>query len=107
MDDVKRLLDEAVKSRIEGLDALTPGSDEETQAVRNIATLCEARSTDNKKEQVVDRILKYTFEGVTFVCGLLAYNRWFKLGLQFEKDGTFTTKTVSNLTRLFKPFGKK
>lgn len=107
MDDVKRLLDEAVKTRIEGLDALAPGSDEETQAVKNIATLYEVRNADNKKEQKVDRVLKYVFEGATFIGGLLAYNHWYKLGLLFEKEGTFTTKTVQNLTKLFKPFNKK
>lgn len=106
MDDVKKLLDKELKSRIEGLEGLTPGSEEESAAVKNIAVLYDARNADNKKDQKVDRVLKYVFEGVTFVGGLLAYNHWFKVGLQFEKDGTFTTKTVQGLTKLFKPFGK-
>lgn len=107
MDNVKKLLDEKLKIRIEELDDLTPGSEEETAAVRNIATLYEARNADNKKEQKIDRILKYAFEGVTFVGGLLAYNHWYKMGLTFEKEGTFTTKTVQGLTKHFRPFGKK
>lgn len=107
MDDVKKMLDEAVKVRIEELEGLDPGSEEETQAVKNIAVLCEARNADNEKEQRIDRILKYTLEGITFVCGLLAYNHWYRMGLMFEKEGTFTTKTVQNLTKLFKPLNKK
>lgn len=107
MDNVKRLLDEELKSRIKRLEDLAPGSEEETAAVKNIAVLYDARNADDKKDQKVDRVLKYVFEGVTFVGGLLAYNHWFKVGLQFEKDGTFTTKTVQSLIKLFKPFGKR
>lgn len=107
MDDVRKMLDEAVKTRIEGLETLDQGSDEETQAVKNIAVLCEARNADNEKSQKIDRILKYAFEGVTFVCGILAYGHWYRMGLMFEKEGTFTSKTVQNLTKLFKPIKKK
>ena len=107
MDIVKKKLDEVVISRIDDLENIKTGSEEEAQAIRNIAVLCEARNADSKRERNIDRIIRYAFDGATFVVGLLAYGKWYKMGLEFEKEGTFTTKTVLGLTKLFKPFWKK
>lgn len=106
MDEVKRLLDEEIKTQFEDLASFSNGSTEKARAVESIETLYRLRIEENKDNQLVDRILRYTFEGLGLVLPLVFYGRWMKRGLEFEKTGTFTSKTFQGLTRMFKPTRK-
>lgn len=106
MDEVKQLLDKEIKTQIEDLANLPAGSKEKNDAIGGVAALYQLRIDENKDNQLVDRVIKYGLEGLAVILPLIFYGRWMKRGLEFEKTGTFTSKTFQGLTRMFKPTKK-
>lgn len=105
MDEVKRLLDEEIKTQIEGLASL-PNGKEKTDAIEGVAALYRLRIDENKDNHFVDRALKYGLDAAGLVLPLIFYGCWMKRGLEFEKTGTFCSKTFQGLTRMFRPTRK-
>lgn len=106
MDEVKRLLDEEIKAQIKDLASLSTGSKVKTDAIEGIAALYRLRIDENKDSQFVDRALKYGLEAAGLILPLIFYGCWMRRGLEFEKTGTFCSKTFQGLTRMFKPTRK-
>ena len=120
--EMKRLLEEEIKTEIRDLSALPSGSDEKSLAIDDLAKLYkinieetkvildygENRERDKslKSEQEKDRYLRYGIEVAGMILPLIFYNIWMNKGFKFEKNGTFTSTTFRGLFNRFKPTKK-
>ena len=62
MDEIKRMLNEEIKTRINDLSGMPTGSSERKETVDEIAKLCGLVNGDDKREQRIDRFIKYALE---------------------------------------------
>lgn len=110
---IDELMNAEIIRRLENLEGLT--GEEYDNEVRNLEKLYKLRLDElkikadesNKKKQAINQ---YVIEGVKLVgqvsicvLPLIAYNKWFNQGLQFEETGTYTAPTVRNLTNKLLP----
>lgn len=127
----KRMLDEEYERTLAEVSQAKTGSDEAKWALQKLAELhkqmAEDRMNDNKccvemqkvaleereallkeqqaKESKLLTVVKIVFDGMAIVLPVWASWIWMSRGLQFEKTGTFTSRTgnwMSNHLRLFK-----
>lgn len=135
-EDILVMLDDEMKTIIEGLKPLTPSSKEYSDAVDNLAKLYKLRIEDSKaameynkeidndqfrkdqlekeeqsrKEQLVeqriDRVVRIVLVGFEIMVPIIFYNSWLNRGIEFEKTGAFTSLTVRNLINRFRPTAK-
>lgn len=118
MDESKKMLEEEIKTEIQRLSTLTPGSKERIAAVDELSKLYhlkidEAKSledakvkTDLMSEQAKDRYFKLGIAAAELVIPLVFYSTWMKRGFKFEETGTFTSTTFRGLFNRFKPTKK-
>ena len=127
----KRMLDEEYERTLAEVSQAKTGSDEAKWALQKLAELhkqmAEDRMNDNKccvemqkvaleereallkeqqaKESKLLTVVKIVIDGMAIVLPVWASWIWMSRGLQFEKTGTFTSRTgnwMSNHLRLFK-----
>ena len=127
----KRMLDEEYERTLTEVSQAKTGSDEAKWALQKLAELhkqmTEDKMNDNKccvemqkvaleeretlfkeqqaKEGKLLNVVKIVIDGVAIVLPIWASWIWMSRGLQFEKTGTFTSRTgnwMSNHLRLFK-----
>ena len=55
---------------------------------------------------VLGSLLHVTVEAAAIIIPIMFYNEWMKQGLEFEKDGTFTSQTFKGIISKFKPTRK-
>ena len=108
MDEITKKLNEEIEVQIENLRDLTPGSDEQGQAVEAVTKLYRLRIDEMKMDQESEetkknRFVKIVVDGAELVIPLIAYGIWMRLGLRFEETGTFTSVTFKNLFQRFRP----
>lgn len=126
-EEIKELLDEEIKSRIENLEIVSPGTDEDNDAVSNLNTLYKLRLEEKKidadvddknarrvqeneknerefdlKEQQADEekkqtIVKLVLGTCEIVVPLIFSAHWLKRGFKFEEDGILTSTTMRGL----------
>lgn len=126
-EEIKELLDEEIKSRIENLGTASPGTDEDNDAVSNLNTLYKLRLEEKKidadvddknarrvqeneknerefdlKEQQADEekkqtIVKLVLGTCEIVVPLIFSAHWLKRGFKFEEDGILTSTTMRGL----------
>ena len=75
-----------------------------------------ADTTKSKKERIISLVevgtnvtctlLHAVIEAGAIIVPIVFYNEWIKQGLEFEKDGTFTSQTFKGLIGKFKPTRK-
>jgi hypothetical protein len=116
MDEIRNLLEEEIKSEIEDLSALTPGSEEKSAAIDDLAKLYKLKieetkcETDSNKEQlaeqVKDRYFKLGIAAAEIVLPLIFYAFWMRKGFKFEEEGTYTSTTFKGLFSRFRPTKK-
>lgn len=132
MDEIRTKLDEEIASELEKLKTLEPGSKEHSSAVADLATLYRLSIDETEKErtfvrncdrdlieereyelkiaqfedQKKDRWWRIGLEAAGIVLPLTFYGIWMVMGLNYEKEGTFTSKTFQGLTKWFKPTKK-
>lgn len=128
---MKRMLEEEYERTLAEVSQAKTGSDEAKWALQKLAEfhkqMAEDRMNDNKccvemqkvaleeretlfkeqqaKEGKLLNIIKIVIDGVAIVLPIWASWIWMSRGLQFEKTGTFTSRTgnwMSNHLRLFK-----
>ena len=128
---MKRMLDEEYERTLAEVSQAKIGSDEAKWALQKLAELhkqmAEDRMNDNKccvemqkvaleereallkeqqaKEGKLLTVVKIVIDGMAIVLPVWASWIWMSRGLQFEKTGTFTSRTgnwMSNHLRLFK-----
>ena len=126
-EEIKELLDEEIKSRIDILATFSPGTYEDYVVVSNLNTLYKLRleeknidaDVDDKnarrvqeneknerefdlKEQQADEekkqtIVKLVFGTCEIVIPLIFSAHWLKRGFKFEEDGILTSTTMRGL----------
>ncbi len=128
---MKRMLEEEYERTLAEVSQAKTGSDEAKWALQKLAEfhkqMAEDRMNDNKccvetqkvaleeretlfkeqqaKEGKLLNVVKIVIDGVAIVLPIWASWIWMSRGLQFEKTGTFTSRTgnwMSNHLRLFK-----
>lgn len=134
--DCKELLEERLVTEFEGLKTIEPGTAKHEQAVDNLVKLyklkieedkavnnekLEMRRLDNEevnfehsrvddaekeKKHRVMQYIGYGLQGLGIVVPLIAYGKWYRDGLEFEKTGTVTSSFLKNLIGKFRPTGK-
>lgn len=103
MDEIKRMLNEEIKTRINDLSGMPTGSSERKETVDEIAKLCGLVNGDDKRKQRIDRFIKYALEVIGIGLPLICYGRWYRQGLRFEKEGIISSKTFGNFLHFIKP----
>ncbi|MDR1066198.1 MAG: hypothetical protein LBL35_02015 [Clostridiales bacterium] len=118
-DEIKKLLGEEIKTEIQGLAYLDPGSEEKSTAIEDLVKLYKLRIEETKEvdireseerlkksqleEQVKDRRLRLAVEAAGILLPLMFYAVWMKRGFKFEETGTYTSTTFRGLFNRFKP----
>lgn len=135
-EEIRNLLSEEIKTEIEDLSSLEPGSKEKSQAVENLATLYRLKIEESKadwdadekynrrimeenqqsvenaqkseqlSEQVKDRYFRVGIAAAEIVLPLAFYALWMKKGFKFEETGTYTSTTFRGLFSRFRPTKK-
>lgn len=118
MNESKKMLEEEIRSEIQRLSALTPGSKERTAAIDELSKLYRLKieetesleeiqvKNDQMSEQAKDRYFKLGIAAAELVIPLVFYGVWMKKGFRFEETGTFTSTTFRGLFNRFKPTKK-
>lgn len=137
MDELKEVLSEAIKSSIESLDSLTPGSKERHSAVEDIEKLyrltiddakVESENTKNQNQYLLeatkeasqevqekfkreeDRRSMFIGLAATVVMALTEIgftSYWLRKGFQFETEGTYTSGTLRSFANRIRLFGRR
>ena len=124
------MLEDAIGENIEKFKTLEPGTEEYAATARAICELYKIcieytktgmeyrdketnrMSEENFRAQQLELQKKFNYLelGKDLLLGLLSiglplafYGSWMKKGLEFEETGSFTSTTMKNLIRLFKP----
>lgn len=106
--ELKELIEKELRSDLKYLEQLNPNDERYSVSVDNIARLYDMIPKDDKiekdrKDQKIDRMVKYGLETANIVLPLIFYGVWMKRGLRFEENGTFTSTTFRGLFQKFKP----
>ena len=124
--DMEELLEEGMNHTFEGLGNMTPGTEEYSKTVEDLSKLYKLKLEERKIEvdralktdqcDAADRVeaeklksdkfgkwLKLGTDMAGIVLPLLFYGKWMGRGLEFEKNGTFTSKTFMGLINKFRP----
>ena len=128
-EEIRKLLEEEIKTEIRDLSTLEPGSKEKSTAIEDLAKLYRLRieetrnewdfnekyesrdsdiqfKKDQLEEQVKDRYFRFGVEAAGIILPLIFYAIWMKRGFKFEETGTYTSTTFRGLFNRFKPTKK-
>ena len=128
-DEIRKMLDEEIKTEIQALSSLESDSKEKSDAVDNLVKLYklrieetrnewdfgekyDARESDKQikkdqlAEQVKDRYFRLGVEAAGLILPLIFYDVWMRRGFRFEETGTYTSTTFRGLFNRFKPTRK-
>ena len=108
-DEIQKSLDKVIDEGIKSLPGLPAGSNERTEAVKELTELYKLRieeakigqTADEKQKQLasqaLDRWINVGAQVGVALLSLLAYNAWYNRGLRFEETGTVTSHMTRNL----------
>ncbi len=128
-EEIRKLLEEEIKTEIRDLSTLEPGSKEKSTAIEDLAKLYKLRIEETKnewdfsekydaregdkqlkkdqlEEQVKDRYFRFGVEVASIILPWIFYAAWMKRGFKFEETGTYTSTTFRSLFNRFKPTKK-
>ena len=123
-DEIKAKLDEEIMDQLSVLSDMDVGSDKRKTAVDDLVKLYRLRIEETKndrdfiegvnarerEEQIVDQVKERKFRfgmaAAELLIPLIFYASMFYSGLDFEKEGTFTSNMLRNLISRFKPTKK-
>jgi len=128
-EEIRKLLEEEIKTEIRDLSTLEPGSKEKSTAIEDLAKLYKLRIEETKnewdfnekyeshdsdiqfkknqlEEQLKDRYFRFGVEAAGIILPLIFYAIWMKRGFKFEETGTYTSTTFRGLFNRFKPTKK-
>lgn len=126
MDEAKELLNKEIETEIRNLSVLEDGSEEKTRAVDQLNKLYRLRIDESKVETEYEMgkkklasdeyvaleekmsrrwtdWVRLGIEGLSVVVPVVFYGIWMRRGFEFEREGTYTSKTFQGLTKFFKP----
>lgn len=103
---IDQMLEERIATEFSKLANLEDGSQEKSSAVNDLTKLYELHLEEVKIEQAKDEsrsksqtfieIGKVVVPAVISVGGWIAYGHWFKMGLNFEREGVIGSTTFRN-----------
>jgi len=123
---IEDLLREEIENQIEELSTLQSGSEEKLRATKGLTELYKLKIDEDKAcndaedkvksrirdagmneiqhmEQKKERYTKIGIAAAELIIPLIFYGVWMNKGLQFEKEGTFTSTTFRGLFNRFRP----
>lgn len=105
MDDMLEKLDREINTQIENLALMENGTQEKERATQHLTELMKMRETiendktaakQSRRFNMADLVVKGV--GVVVSGVALVSNVWLAIqGFDFEREGTFTSKTMNNL----------
>jgi len=107
-NQIKEAVNKEISNILKILSETEPGTEEYRVLEEQLSILYrlepdEKSRKDEKKEKLIDRSITIGLELIGITLPLIFYNRWMKMGFQFERDGTFTSTTFRNLFSKFRP----
>ena len=105
----EELLEKVIEQQFEDLSSYEPGSKERSDAIDNLIQLYKLRVEETKikveesfreselKSRVKDRKINIGLQIALAMLPLIAYNRWFRLGLKFNETGVIADPLTKNL----------
>ena len=94
--ELERLLEELTK-----VDPCSEDYRDITARIKDINSTIETTRAD--KKNVIFQGLDVGIKAAGVVLPIVFYSVWMKRGLEFEKEGTFTSGTFKGLTKYFSP----
>lgn len=127
--EIKKMLDEEIKSEIDDISSLEVGTEKHSSAVDSLVKLYKLKIEEEKttvehleneqnrehdktikdaelKESKKDRYVKLGIAAAELILPLIFYGMWMNKGFEFEKEGTYTSKTFTGLINRFRPTKK-
>jgi hypothetical protein len=128
-EEIRKMLEEEIKTEIRDLSTLEPGSKEKSTAIEDLAKLYRLRieetrnewdfnekyesrdsdmqlKKDQLEEQVKDRYFRLGVEVASIILPLIFYAAWMKRGFKFEKLELIPLRHFEDLFNRFKPTKK-
>lgn len=131
-NEIKRLLEEEIKTEIQVLSSMEPGSKEKSAAIEDLTKIYRLKIEESKnelnliefdknakshdaderfkkeqfEEQVKDKYFRLGIAAAEIVLPLIFYAVWMRKGFKFEENGTYTSTTFRGLFSRFKPTKK-
>lgn len=132
-EKIKDMLDEEIANEFQALSGLKTGSQEQTVAIDNLATLYRLRIEESKSdweagdkydrlemekeandrdnelkqtqiaEQVKDRYFRVGVAAAELIIPLMFYGLWMNKGFKFEETGALSSSTFKGLIKHFRP----
>lgn len=132
-EEIKDLLDEEIKSRIETISGMDVEDENYSKAIDNLVKLHKLRIEETKSiadleertyrrendeetcelneeirqeqlsEQKKDRCIRIGLDVAGLLVPIMFYSAWMRKGFKFEETGTFTSTTFRGLFGHFKP----
>jgi hypothetical protein len=104
-------LEKEISNLLEFLSTTEPGTELYQNVTEQLNTLYRLKIEEEvnkkklveKKDKIIDRSITITLELIGIILPICFYNKWMKMGLEFEKEGTFTSTTFRNLFSKFRP----
>lgn len=104
-------LEKEISNLLEFLSTTEPGTELYQNVTEQLNTLYRLKIEEEvnkkklveKKDKIIDRSITITLELLGIILPICFYNKWMKMGLEFEKEGTFTSTTFRNLFSKFRP----
>jgi len=114
-DEIKKKLDKEIERELDELGHTSPKDEGYGAATDRLDKLYKLKIEDAKAENEVlntnqqladakkDRWIKLAVDAAGIVLPLAFYGIWMRRGLEFEKDGSYTSATFRGLINRFRP----
>lgn len=102
--EIKKQMEAEVERLLEELTKVDPCSEDYrdiTARIRDINSAIEMSGVD--KKNVIYQGLDVGIKAAGVILPIVFYSVWMKRGLEFEKEGTFTSGTFKGLVKYFSP----
>ena len=120
-EEIKKMLEDEIKTHITGLSTMQTGSKEKIGAINELTALYRLKIEETKneldcddkrvkreqlEEQVKDRYFKLGIAVAEITLPLIFYAVWMYKGLKFEETGSINSTVFRGLVSRFRPTGK-
>lgn len=106
MNDIKLRVEDEINHALDKLNEFDPTTQEYETICKNLEQLCQTKNTLNfypeDNTQNKDKIIEYSFKAAELLVPIMFYGAWMRRGLEFEKNGSFTSTTFKNFINKFK-----
>ena len=91
-------IEELLTQAIEDYESFDPGTEEAKRQMEVVKLLMEAQGNkSDNRVKICRSIAECVLKGAEITLPLILFDKWMQLGLEFEKDGAFTSHTFRTL----------